>query len=171
MLGAASARWEFASDSIRSPGAVPHLSYGRCLCIPGSGPVESFCGLRPYSAVNINTFPSESSDSDFSDESVCHSSDSPRLPYRKCHKTNRYESSPDIANYTDDFYCASSDSSDPMNNSKPEIHFPLIEEGLYALNISQSDTSETSSSESEHSLELNVDSLSSEEEEEESNEG
>lgn len=169
LLEGDSTRWEFASDSrIRRPGTVPHLSYGKCLCVLGTGTIESFHGLRPLTAKSVSTSSSESLESSTSDESVYHSRISSGLLTKKCYVHNanaRSESKLNHLNYIDGSWYAGSNSADPSSNNTG-IHSLLIEDRLCTFNMNQSDTNSTSSSVNEHSLELNVDSISSEEEEE-----
>lgn len=162
-----SARWEFASDSIRNPGAVSH-SYGRCLFVSSSDNLELYHGLRLHTADNVSTSPrSKNLESSTSDESVCHSCGSSSFLTSNSnlhHKIGKSESL-DHANCSDnESWYASNGSTVLLSNDIPVIHSPLIEDGLYNLNLHQSNNSSTSS-ESEHSFELNVDSISSEEEE------
>lgn len=161
-------KWEFAPNQLRGPGAIPQLSYNRCLHTLGNDVIESFPGLRYRSQDCVSTSPSESSESSTSDESICCGSGSCdsdlSLKRRSCvhHNSDRSGSSFDHGNFICDPWYLSSDS---PSSDTPGTCFAMIEDGLCTLNMGQSDTNSTNSSVTEHSLEVNDDSISSEEEE------
>lgn len=162
-----SARWEFASDTNRSPGAGPHFGYGRWLFAPGIGTMELCHGLRPHSANNTSSSENcESSTSSESDSHSCCISGTLTWNSHMQQKIGRSESLSHHASCTENSYNACSDTANLSSNSISGIHLSLIEDGYSTLNQDQSHNNSSSSSETEHSLKLDVDSVSSEEEEE-----
>lgn len=167
MIEGEHSRWEFTSHQLRAPTVKPQLTHDRCLHTLGSDAIYFFSGLRYRPQDCVSTSSSESSESSTSDLCVCCGSDSSDSDLsrerRSCahHNSDRSGSSLDHNNFIYDPWCLSSDS---LSSDAPDSCVSLIEDGICTLNISQSDTDSSNSSVTEHSLEINVDSISSEEE-------
>ena len=162
-------KWEFASNQFKGPGGKCELTNNRCLHTLGDDAIDLCAGLRYRSQDCVSTSPSESSESSTSDKSNCCVSDDsdsdlfPKRMSRVRHNSDTSGSSFDHGNFIyDPLYRSSDESSDDT----PGTCFAMIEDELCTVNLVQSDTNSINSSVTEHSLELNDDSISSEEKEE-----